>query len=578
MSWGATGRRNMGFLREIKQAVSGHGHDCTCDSCMEEPHHDHHGFDTVMVWRLVVAAILFIGGEVAEGTLPTVSLILFVAAILCAGYDLFISAVANIFQRKLFDETLLMSIVAIAACIIGEASEGASVIILFQLGELFQGYAVAKVRHNIEGLMENRSPEASAVLADVRADKGQKGRTEEFITHFSRVYTPVILGVALIVAIASPLLLDITVAEGVHRALVMLVIACPCAIVISVPLTYFAGIGGATRQGILFKSTCAMDDVARTQAVVFDKSGALEGEGLRVVSVKSDKMDADVLLRIASHACAYSSSIYAEGIKASYQGVIYIELIQSFHQQEEGFGITVEVDGVRIVIGLLDFMRDHGVDPGEDTLPKEDCVYLAVDGQYAGRILLGSVAKADVCGTVTVLSWSKGREIAMITDDSRTASEKFARQVGIDEFYPDCNSSDKVALVKEIQNRQVKKGTLMFVGDADTDGDCIRQADVGVSLNGADSDAAIQAADVVIMDNSPSKVVTAMEAARHTRSIVWQNIVFALAFKVVILVLDMFGFCPLWLAVFADVGVALLAVLNSLRAFLIKGTVLPEGK
>ncbi|MCD7844437.1 MAG: HAD family hydrolase [Oscillospiraceae bacterium] len=568
----------MGFLREIRQAVSGHGHDCTCDSCMEEHHHDHHGFDTVMVWRLAAAAVLFIAGEVAEGPLPALSLVFFILSILCAGYDLFISAAANIFQRRLFDETLLMSVVAVAACVIGEAGEGASVVILFQLGELFQGYAVAKVRHSIEGLMENRSPEASAVLADVRSDKGQRGRTEEFITQFARVYTPVVLGIAVAIAIFSPLVLDLTVSEGIHRALVMLVIACPCAIVISVPLTYFAGIGGATRQGILFKSACAMDDVARTQAVVFDKTGALEGEGLRVVSVKSDRMDAEVLLRIAAHACAYSSSVYAEGIKASYQGVIYIELIQSFRQEEEGFGITVEVDGVRITLGLLDFMRAQGAEPGAEALPEEDCVYLAVDGQYAGRILLGSVAKADAQGTVTVLSWAKNREIALITDDSRAASEKFARQVGIDEFYPDCHPSDKVALVKEIQNRQVKRGTLMFVGDAETDGDCIRQADVGVSLNGADSDAAIQAADVVIMDNAPSRVVTAMEAARHTRSIVWQNIVFALAFKVVILVLDMFGSCPLWLAVFADVGVALLAVLNSLRAFLVKDTVLPEEK
>ncbi len=277
----------MSLLHEIKQAVSGHGHDCVCDSCMDEHHHhDHHGFDTVMVWRLSVAAVFFIGGELTADAYPTVSLVLNIISILCAGYDLFIGAVANIFQRRLFDETLLMSIVAVAACIIGEASEGASVMILFQLGELFQGYAVAKVRHNIEGLMENRSPEASAVLADVRSDKGQKGKTEEFITHFSRIYTPVVLGIALIIAVVSPFVMDTTVAEGVHRALVLLVIACPCAIVISVPLTYFAGIGGATRQGILFKSTCAMDDVARTQMVVFDKTGALAGSGRRVISVK----------------------------------------------------------------------------------------------------------------------------------------------------------------------------------------------------------------------------------------------------------------------------------------------------
>ena len=565
----------MGLIREIKEAVAGHGHDCTCDNCMEEHHHEHHGFDTVMVWRLVTAAVFFVGGLAAEELLPRLSLALHVLAILCAGYDVFIRAVANIFHKRLFDESLLMSVVAIASVIIREASEGASVMILYQLGELFQGYAVAKVRQNIEGLMENRSPEASAVLADVRSDRGPKGRTEEFITHFARIYTPVVLGIAAVIAVVSPLALHVSVTEGVYRALVLMVIACPCAIVISVPLSYFAGIGGATRQGILFKNTCAMDDVSRVRAVVFDKTGALEGEGLRVVSIKSEKMDADVFLRIAAHACAYSDSPYAEGIKAAYKGVIYIELIQSFRQTEEGFGITVEVDGVQIVLGTQAFLKENGVDPGMDALD-EECVYLAIDGRYAGRVVFGSVAKPDVPGTVTVLSWDRNKEVAMLADESAAATEKFARQIGIDEFYPNCPPSEKVAVVKEIQNRQIKRGTLMFVGDAETSGDCIRQADVGVSLHGARSDAAIQAADVVIMGASPSKVVTAMGAARHTRSIVWQNILFALAFKAIILVLDMFGTCPLWLAVFADVGVALIAVLNSLRAFVMREPVIPN--
>jgi Cd2+/Zn2+-exporting ATPase len=465
-----------------------------------------------------------------------------------------------------------MSIVAVASVIIGEASEGASVMILYQLGELFQGYAVAKVRHNIEGLMENRSPETNAVLSDVRSDKGEKGKTEEFITHFAHIYTPVVLGIAVIIAIVSPLLLHTTVVEGIYRALVLMVIACPCAIVISVPLSYFAGIGGATRQGILFKSTCAMDAVSRTSAVVFDKTGALEDEGLRVVSVKSDRMDADVLLRIAAHACAYSDGMFAESVKAAYQGVIYIELIQSF-QQEKDRGITVEVDGVQIILGREDFVREHGVDPGADAT-SELSAYLAINGEYAGRILFGSVAKPDVSGAVTVLSWDKDRQVAMITDDTPAATEKFARSVGIDQFY--AQAGDKVAIVRDIRNRQMKRGNLLFVGNAETDGACIQEADIGVSLNGANSDEAIAAADVVIMDGSPSKVVTALEAAKRTRTIVWQNIIFALAFKVIILVLDMFGSCPLWLAVFADVGVALLAVLNSLRALLHKETVLPE--
>ena len=555
--------------------MAGHGHDCTCDDCMAEHHHDHHGFDTVMVWRLVTSGAFFIGGVVAEGTLPHLALALNVLAILCAGYDVFIRAVANIVRRRLFDESLLMSVVAVASVIIGEASEGASVMILYQLGELFQGFAVAKVRHSIEGLMENRSPEASAALAEVRSDKGPKGRTEEFITHFARIYTPVVIGIAVIIAVISPLVLKITVIEGVYRALVLMVIACPCAIVISVPLSYFAGIGGTTRQGILFKNTCAMDNVARAKAVVFDKTGALEGEGLRVSSVKSERMDPEVFLRIAAHACAYSESDYAEAVKAAYKGVIYIELIQSFHQQEDPFGITVEVDGVKILLGPLDFIREQGVDPGADKL-NENCVYLSIDGQYAGRIVFGSVAKPDVSGAVTVLQWNNDRQIAMLTEDSPAATEKFARQVGIGEYYPNCMPTEKVAVVKEIQNRQIRRGKLIFVGDAESNPDCIQAADVGISLHGATSDAAIQAADVVIMGAEPSKVVTAMDAAKRTRSIVWQNILFALAFKAVILVLDMFGTCPLWLAVFADVGVALLAVLNSLRAFVQRESVIPE--
>jgi Cd2+/Zn2+-exporting ATPase len=563
----------MGLLHEIKEALGGHGHDCICDDCMEEHHHhEHHGFDTVMIWRLIAAAVFFIGGIVTEDTLPVVSVIFDIAAILASGYDVFIRAIANVINKRLFDESLLMSIVAIASIVIGEASEGASVMILFQLGELFQGYAVAKVRHNIEGLMENRSPEANAVLSEVRSDKGEKGKTEEFITHFAHIYTPVVLGIAVVIAIISPLLLHTTVTEGIYRALVLMVIACPCAIVISVPLSYFAGIGGATRRGILFKSTCAMDAVSRTSAVVFDKTGALEGEGLRVVAVKSDRMDAEVLLRIAAHACAYSDGIFAESVKAAYQGVIYIELIQSF-QQEKGRGITVQVDGVQIILGREDFVREHGVEPGADAT-EELSAYLAINGQYAGRILFGSVAKPDVSGAVTVLSWDSDRQVAMITDDSPAATEKFARSVGIDQYY--AQAGDKVAIVRDIRNRQMKRGNLVFVGNAETDGACIQEADIGVSLNGANSDAAIAAADVVIMDGSPSKVVTALEAAKYTRSIVWQNIIFALAFKVIILVLDMFGSCPLWLAVFADVGVALLAVLNSLRAFMLKDTVLPQ--
>lgn len=558
----------MGFFKNIKESISGHGHTCICDDCMEEHHHHHHGFDTVMVWRVAFAIVFFVAGGILERFSSGGALILRICSILCAGYDLFIGAVANIFRKHIFDECLLMSIVAIAAVIIGEASEGATVIILFQLGEMFQGYAVAKVRHNIEGLMENRSPEASAVLADVRSDKGEKGRTEEFITHFARIYTPVVLCIALVIAVISPAFLGTTIKEGIYRALVMMVIACPCAIVISVPLSYFAGIGGATRKGILFKSTNAVDAVAQASSVVFDKTGALQAEHMRVLSIKSDRMDADVFMRVAAHACAFADDVYSESIKAAYTGTIYIELIQSF-QLEKDRGITVEVDDVKIVLGLEEFVREHGIDPGDDRVD-EPCAYLAINGQYAGRIIFGSEAKPGVAEAVTVLSWD--RQVTMITDDSPAASEKFARQIGIDNFYTAGHPGEKVAVVRDIRNKQMKRGNLLFVGNAEMDDACIREADVGISLHGADSDAAIEAADVVIMDGSPAKVVTALQAAKHIRGIVWQNILFALLFKAIILILDMFGTCPLWLAVFADVGVTLLAVLNSLRAFFFRET------
>ena len=542
---------------------------------MEEHHAHDHAFDRVMVWRLSIAAALFIAGLATAGPLPHVSLLLQILSILVAGYDVLLRACANIVRRRLFDESLLMSIVAIASVIIGEASEGASVMLLYQLGELFQGYAVARVRHNIGELMEDRSPEAGAVMDDVRADRGSKGRTEEFITHFARIYTPVVLGIAVVIAVISPLVLHTTVIEGVYRALVLMVIACPCAIVISVPLSYFAGIGGATRQGLLFKSSAAMDAVARTSSVLFDKSGALDGGTLRVTSVKSTNEEADVLLRIAAHASAYSGGAHAEAVKAAYAGVIYIELIQSF-SEEPGRGIAVQVDGTDILFGTGDFILGHGIDPGAD-LVMEDCGYLAVGGRYAGRILFGSVAKPDVSGTVTVLSWERGRQIAMLTADPVPAAEKFARSVGIEQYYAGCTGEEKTAVVRDIRSRQIRRGSLLFVGSAESDEACMKAADIGVSLDGASSDAAIRAADLVVMDSSPSRVVTAIEAAKHTRAIVWQNIAFALAFKLLILVLDIFGICPLWLAVFADVGVALLAVLNSLRAFLIKDTVLPES-
>lgn len=562
MSSAATGKPEMGFFHEIKEAASGHGHDCTCDNCMDAHHHHHHGLDSVMIVRLGVAIALFIAAAVLESGAETLALILRIVCIIVAGYDLFIGAVTNIFRSKKIDECLLMTIVSIAAVIIGEAGEGATVVLLFQIGELLQGAAAAKVRHTIEGFMENRSPEAVAALDEVRSDNRSRGRAEEFITHFSRIYTPVVMGIALFVAVLSLAVFRVTLYEAVYRALVLMVIACPCAVVISVPLTYFAGIGGAARHGILFKSANAVDSAARAGTVIFDKKGALAEGSLRVLSVKCDSMDEDVVLRIAAHACAFSAAPFAEAVKKHYSGTIYIELVERYAADGDR-GISAAMDGVGILLGTAEYLRDNGFTVNNPE--KEFCVYLTAENRELGRILLDAEPKADSAQAVTVLSLE--HQVSMITADTAEASESFARHVGIDEFYADCTSAEKVAVVRDIRSRNLKNGSLIYVGNADTDDACIREADVGVSLHGASSDAAIEAADVVVMDGSPSRVITALDAARRTRFIVWQNIIFALGFKAIILVLDMFGICPLWLAVFADVGVTLLAVLNSLRAF-----------
>ena len=520
----------MRLLDEFKAAVSGHGHGCTCDRCAESYlDHDRHGVDTVLILRLLIACVLFVAALAAAKTLPALTAVLSILSILSAGYEIFIRAAVKCVRERVFDETLLMCVVVIAAVIIGEGREGAAVMILLRAGQIVQGYLVGKVRGAVDDLMTDRSDEVRSILSDIRSAGGNKSAAEDFISHFALVYTPVVLGIALVIAVVSPLFLHTTVTQGVHRALVLLVIACPCAIVISVPLSYYAGIGGAARQGVLFHDSATVDAIAHVGAVVLDQKSALEGEGLRVVSIKSDRMDADVFLRIAAHACAYSGGVYAESIKAAYPGTIYIELIQSF-RESPGQGITVEVEGVSIVLGTEEFVREHGVEPGSDVLP-EQCAYLAINGEYAGRILFGSVIRDDAAETVTALAWEKERPMAFVTEKSAAAAEKFAHSVGISQYYADCGPEEKAAAVREIKAQQMKKGKLLYIGSAEGDLGCFQEADIGAALGGASSDTAIRESDVAVLGDSPAGVITAMGAAKHIRSVMRQGILFALAFK-----------------------------------------------
>ena len=564
----------MGILREIQAAVSGHGHGCTCESCGEAYWDRERRVDMTLVWRFVASCVLYIAA-LATARLPAVSTILCVAVILTAGYDVLIRAAASCVRELRFDETLLMSLVAVLSVVIGEGREGAAVMLLFRLGQIVQGGVIARVRAGIDSVMEDRPEDVRTILSDIRAAAGRKSAAEEFISHFTRIYTPAVLGISLLIAVISPLFFHTTVTQGIHRALVLLVIACPCAAVISVPLAYYAGAGGALRQGVLFHDAGVMEDVTRVTGVVIDKKAALEGTGLRVVSVKSGRMEADVFLRIAAHACAYSGEAMAECIKSAYQGTIYIELIQSF-EEDPGRGIAVQVEGVDILLGTEDFMREHGVDPGEDVLP-EACVYLSIDGKYTGRIVFGNVARENAAATVSALSWDRDRLVALVSEDTAAATEKFARSVGIGQYYSDCGPEEKTGVVRDLKSRQLRRGKLLYLGSAETDPDCFCEADVAASLNGGTSNAAIREADVAVMDGAPFGIITALEAAKSTRTIVRQNILFVLAFTLVILAVDMFGLCPLWLAVLADVGVALAAILNAARGLLIRPAQPPKN-
>lgn len=552
----------MNLKQQIEKAAEGHGHGCPCDACAAQYVSGNvYGLDKVLLWRIIAAAALFIAAVITKNAIPAVSVILAVLSILAAGYDVYIRTIAACVRNKLPDEDLLMCVAAAAAVAIGRAPEGALVLLLMQLGTLFRGFVEEKVRRSVHA------------AADVKADPADtnrgNSRAQEFVTHFTHIYTPVILGLAVLFAVVLPLFFQMTVAEAVHKALVLLVIACPCAFVISVPLTYFAGVGGAARNGILFRNDAAIEELCRVGTVVFDKAGALQGEGVRVVSVKSDRMDAETLLRIAAHACAYSDSALAESIKAAYQGTIYIELIQSFRQDSE-HGITVAVDGVDILLGTEEFIRGHGVDPGLDATT-EPSAYLAIDGRYAGRIVFGAVAKADSARTVQLLSWENERQILLLSDETAAATEKFARSVGIGRFYSDCTGEKKAAVLRDLRERKTRRGCVLFVGDAQADPGCFAEAELGAAMH-ADGR---ENTDVMVTNDSPLSVVSAIGTARQTNTILRQNILFSLAFKLIVLILDILGICPLWLAVFSDSGVALITILNCLRAMTAKETVLP---
>lgn len=629
--------------------------------------------------RIIVALVIFacvfafteffpvaqmVGGQLNALYLEFV---LFLIPYLLAGYDVLYKALRNIGHGQVFDENFLMSIATVGAFALvffpdsdPHMAEGAAVMLFYQVGELFQDYAVDKSRASITEMMDI-APDFAYVMKDgkltkvdpyelscgdefvvkpgdrialdgiivegssqldtsaltgesvprlvepggevisgcvnlsgvltIRATKPfeestvsrilelveeaseKKARTENFITRFARYYTPLVTFGALIIAIFPPLLFSFSWADWVQRGLTFLVVSCPCALVISVPLSFFGGIGGASRIGILVKGGNYLEALAHTDTVVFDKTGTLTNGSFKVVAIhpETDKdycLNPDHLLSLAAHAEAYSNHPIALSIKEAYRGEIDPSRIEEV-TEKGGHGIRALVDKHVVLVGNNKLMDEAHITYHDCTMVGT-ILHVALDGVYVGHIVIADVIKPETKQALCDLHSVGIRKTVMLTGDRTEVAQAVAQEIGIDEVYAQLLPQDKVSKVEKLLSQQHQKEKLAFVGDGINDAPVLTRADIGIAMGAMGSDAAIEAADVVLMDDDPRNIARAIKIARKTMGIVWQNIVFALGIKFAVLILAAVGIATMWLAVFADVGVAFLAILNAMRCMKVK--------
>ena len=594
------------------------------------------------------------GGEAAFflSVSPPVFLILYLIPYLIIGWDVLWRAVRNIAHGQVFDENFLMALATVGALAIGEFPEAVFVMLFYQVGELFQSYAVDQSRKSITALMDIRpdyanmegpdgqleqvDPEDVAVgdtiiikageripldgvvlegsstvdtaaltgeslprqvesgddvisgcvnlsgLLKVRVTKAfeestvakildlvensasKKAKAENFITKFARYYTPIVVLAAVALAFLPPLLTSIQWVDSIQRALNFLVVSCPCALVISVPLSFFGGIGGASKDGILVKGGNYLEVLARTEIVVFDKTGTLTRGVFNVTAIHPDHCDQGQLLELAALAECWSDHPISRSLKEAYGREMDSSRVSSV-EEVAGRGVKAVVDGHTICAGNDKLMEDIGVS-WHPCHRVGTTVHVASDGVYLGHIVISDEVKPDAKEAVAALKAAGVRKTVMLTGDAQAVGEDVAKQLGLDEVHTQLLPADKVERVEELLKEVSPKGALAFVGDGINDAPVLSRADIGIAMGGLGSDAAIEAADIVLMDDKPSKIAHAIRIARRTLSIVRQNIVFALAVKLLVLVLSAVGLVSMWAAVFADVGVSVIAILNAMRA------------
>ncbi len=610
--------------------------------------------------RIIVAAVLMVALKLLrlEGY---VEFVLFMIPYLVIGYDILKKAWKGILNKQVFDENFLMAIATVGAIALGEYTEGVAVMLFYQIGELFQSYAVGKSRRNISELMDIRPDYAniekdgklvqvdpdeveigtvivvqpgekipldgivaegnstlntgaltgesvprevvvgdevisgciningllkiettkefgdstvSKILDLVENASSKKSQSENFISKFARIYTPAVCYGALALAVLPPLVRMIFMGvnpewgEWIYRALTFLVISCPCALVISIPLSFFAGIGGASRAGVLVKGSNYLETLSKTKYVVFDKTGTMTQGVFEVVGVHHPTMEEESFLEYAALAEAYSAHPISKSLRKAYGK----ELDQSRVSDVEeisGHGVLAKVDGVEVAAGNKKLMDRLGITCDECS-HVGTVVHLAVNGAYAGHALISDKLKPHAKEAIVALKKAGVAKTVMLTGDAANVAEQVAGELGIKEVYSELLPGDKVAKVEELLAEKSDKEKLAFVGDGINDAPVLSRADIGIAMGALGSDAAIEAADIVLMDDDPLKIAKAIKISRKCIGIVYQNIVFAIGIKILCLILGALGIANMWLAIFADVGVMVLAVLNAIRALFVK--------
>ena len=612
-----------------------------------------------MLIRIIIAAVLIVVFSLlpAEGYLRFV---LFMIPYLVIGYDILKKAFKGILNKQVFDENFLMAVATVGAILLGDYSEGVAVMLFYQIGELFQSYAVGKSRRNISELMDIRPDYAniekdgtleqvdpdeveigtiivvqpgekvpidgviiegistlntsaltgeslprdakagdevisgcinmtgllkirttkefgestvSKILELVENSSSRKSKSENFISKFAKYYTPAVCYGALALAFIPPIVLLIMGkpamwGDWIYRALTFLVISCPCALVISIPLSFFAGIGGASNQGILVKGSNYLETLAQTKYVVFDKTGTMTQGVFEVSGIHHNEMPDEKLLEYAALAECSSSHPISKSLQKAYGKPIDRNRVTDI-EEISGNGVIAKVDGISVAAGNTKLMNRLGI-AYQDCHHVGTVVHMAIDGKYAGHILISDIIKPHAKEAIAELKKAGISKTVMLTGDSKRVADQVAEELGIQEVYSELLPADKVSRVEELLNQKSEKDKLAFVGDGINDAPVLSRADIGIAMGALGSDAAIEAADIVLMDDDPLKISKAIKIARKCIRIVYENIYFAIGIKVLCLILGALGIANMWVAIFADVGVMILAVLNAIRTLFVK--------